>query len=128
MPRSFAGLCKLLPLRPIYDETDWANATEVMHALAGHDLNQDQEDYLEALTTLIGAYEDEHHAVDTSHLRGIEALRYLVEYNGMTASALGQLLGNRSLGSKVLRGQRELSKTHIRTLAEHFKVSPSLFL
>jgi antitoxin component HigA of HigAB toxin-antitoxin module len=46
----------------------------------------------------------------------------------MTASDLGELLGNRSLGSKVLRGERELSKTHLRILAERFKVDAGLLL
>lgn len=46
----------------------------------------------------------------------------------MTASDLGNLLGSRSLGSKILRGERELSKTHLRMLAERFKVDAGLFL
>jgi antitoxin component HigA of HigAB toxin-antitoxin module len=46
----------------------------------------------------------------------------------MTSSALGELLGHRSLGSKLLRGKRQLSKTHIRILADHFKVRADLFL
>jgi antitoxin component HigA of HigAB toxin-antitoxin module len=37
-------------------------------------------------------------------------------------------LGNRALASLILRGQRQLSKSHIRKLADHFKVSPALFL
>jgi antitoxin component HigA of HigAB toxin-antitoxin module len=45
----------------------------------------------------------------------------------MGASDLGRLLGNRPLGSAILRGERELSKAHIRILADHFKVSTDLF-
>jgi HTH-type transcriptional regulator/antitoxin HigA len=58
----------------------------------------------------------------------ISILKHLLDSNEMNASQLGELLGNRSLGSKILRGERELSKTHIRLLAERFKVSPALFL
>jgi HTH-type transcriptional regulator/antitoxin HigA len=128
LPRTFDGLCRLWPLRPIRGESDWENAMEVIHVMAGHDLNADQEDYLDVLSTLVGEYEDEHHAIDTSAYRGLPALKYLVEVNGMTASELGELLGNRSLGSKLLRGERQMSKAHIRKLAERFKVSPALFL
>jgi antitoxin component HigA of HigAB toxin-antitoxin module len=47
----------------------------------------------------------------------------------MNSSKLGELLGNnRSLGAKILRGERQLSKAHIRILAERFKVNPALFL
>jgi antitoxin component HigA of HigAB toxin-antitoxin module len=51
-----------------------------------------------------------------------------LEQNDMTASDLGKLLGNRSLGSKILRGERELSKQHFRILTERFKVDAGLFL
>jgi HTH-type transcriptional regulator/antitoxin HigA len=128
MPKTFSGLCRLLPLRPIHDETDYDNAIDVLDALAGFDLNPDQLDYFVSMTTLVGAYEDEHHAIDTSDISGLDSLKYLMEQSGMTASGLGELLGNRSLGSKILRGERELSKTHLRILADRFKVDAGLFL
>ena len=128
MPKTFDGLCRMFPLRPVHDAVGHGNAIEVIDALAGHKLSKDQEDYLEALSELVGAYEDAHHGVDLSHITPLESLRYLVEQNGLTASALGELLGNRSLGSKLLRGERELSKAHIRTLAERFRVSPAMFI
>jgi HTH-type transcriptional regulator/antitoxin HigA len=77
---------------------------------------------------LVGAYEDVHHAIDTSDISGLDSLKYLLEQNSMTASDLGNLLGNRSLGSKILRGERELSKAHLRILADRFKVDAGLFL
>ena len=43
-------------------------------------------------------------------------------------SDLGNLLGNRSLGSKILRGEWELSKTRLRILADRFKIHVGLFL
>ncbi len=128
MPKTFAGLCRLLSLRPIHDETDYDNAIEVLNALVGFELNEDQADYVEVLTTLVGAYEDVHHAIDTSDISGLDSLKYLLEQNHMTASDLGVLLGNRSLGSKILRGERELSKAHLRILADRFKVDAGLFL
>ena len=128
MPRTFGGLCRMLPLRPIHDETDYDNAIEMLDSLVGFELNKDQLDFLVALTTLVGAYEDEHYAIDTTDKTGLDALKYLMEQNDMTASDLGNLLGNRSLGSKILRGERELSKTHLRILADRFKVDAGLFL
>jgi HTH-type transcriptional regulator/antitoxin HigA len=52
----------------------------------------------------------------------------LMEMSGMSESDLGRLLGERSLGNAVLSGRRSLSKSHIRALADHFKVSADLFL
>jgi HTH-type transcriptional regulator/antitoxin HigA len=99
MPKSFDGLCRMLPPRPIHNETDYDNAIEMLDSLVGFDLNPDQEDYLAVMTTFVGEYEDQHDAIDTSDVTGLDALKYLLEQNKMTASDLGALLGNRSLGS-----------------------------
>lgn len=129
MPGRFTDLVALFPPHVIRDETDYDNVIEFMDKLlARPKLTKGQTEYFETWTVLIGAYEDEHHAIDTSHCRGLDALKYLLEQNHMTASDLGNLLGNRSLGSKILRGERELSKTHLRILADRFKVDAGLFL
>jgi antitoxin component HigA of HigAB toxin-antitoxin module len=57
LPRTYAGLVALLPPRPIHDDVDLANATQMIDRLAGFDLNADQEDYLEAIATFVEAYE-----------------------------------------------------------------------
>jgi HTH-type transcriptional regulator/antitoxin HigA len=129
MPARFIDLVALLPPHKIRDENDYDKVIAFMDKLlARPKLSKGQTDFFETWTVLIGAYEDEHHAIDTSDISGLDSLRYLMEQNGMTASDLGKLLGNRSLGSKILRGERELSKTHIRKLAERFKVNAGLFL
>jgi HTH-type transcriptional regulator / antitoxin HigA len=128
MPKTFDGLCRMLAPRPIHDEADYDNAIEMLDSLVGFELNSDQLDYVVVMTTLVGAYEDVHHAIDTSDISGLDMLKYLLEQSEMTASDLGVLLGNRSLGSKILRGERELSKTHLRILAKRFKVDAGVFL
>jgi len=78
---------------------------------------------------LIEHYDAEHHAVDVSHITGLDSLKYLLEQNQMNASDLARLLGvHASMGSKILNGERKLTADHIRALAEHFKVNGSLFL
>jgi HTH-type transcriptional regulator/antitoxin HigA len=66
--------------------------------------------------------------IATKHLDPMSALKYLMEESGMTQADLGRLLGNRALASLILNGHRRLSKTLMRKLAGHFKVSPALFL
>ena len=39
-----------------------------------------------------------------------------------------EILGQAQLGGKILRGERELSKNHIRKLCDYFKVGPELCL
>ncbi len=128
IPETYAELTALAMPRPLHDEVDYRNAMEVMEAMAGFEMNADQEDYFEAVSTFIEKYENDRHAIETRDLSPVELLRYLMDEHGMSVSDLGRLLGDRSLGHRVLTGQRELSKTHIRKLAEHFAVNPRLFL
>ena len=128
LPNKFDELNRVLPLRPIDDDVSLENAQEMADALALlRHRTQDQEDYLETLSTLIEKYEDEHHQIDASDLDPIETLKFLMDQNKINASQLGEILGQRQLGSKILTRTRGLSKSHIVKLAEHFKVSPAVF-
>ena len=89
--------------------------------------NRDQDDYLETLSAVIGDYEDRSCQMPTDH-DPVDNLKFLLEENEMSASDLGRLLGDRSLGSRLLNGERSLSKNHIKVLSEHFRVSPAAFI
>ncbi len=128
LPKTYRGLVAMLPPRPIHDEVDLANATEVIDRMAGFTLNADQEDYLEAISTFVEAYEAARFPIDDSRLTPLDVLKALLAEHGMNASDLGRLLGNRTLGTAILSGRRALSKAHIKKLAEHFKVEAGLFL
>ncbi len=129
LPGRFADLARLLPPHVIRNERDYDKVIAfVDKLLARPKLTKGQAECFETWSVLIAAYENQRHAIDAGGKDGLAALKHLVDENGMTASDLGLLLGNRSLGSKVLRGERELSKSHLRILAERFKVEPGLFL
>jgi len=130
LPTTFAGLNRMHPLRPIRDEGELDDAMAVVDRLAcREDRNADQTDYLASLTTLVRAYEAEHPCADIGESWPIhERLTHLCELHGLSAAELGDVLGVRSLGSKLLRGEREPSKAHIKTLSAHFKLRPGFFL
>jgi len=128
LPRTYAKLVALLAPRPIHDDAELDKALEMIDALAGFELNADQEDYLEALSTFVEAYEEKRFPMAEAFDTPLEALKALLAEHGMSASDLGRLLGNRTLGAAILRSRRGLSKAHIKKLAEHFRVSPRLFL
>lgn len=127
-PKTYRALVAMLPPRPIHDDVDLANATEVIDGMAGFALNSDQEDYLEAISTFVEAYEAARFPIADSRITPLDALKALLTEHGMIASDLGRLLGNRTLGTSLLSGRRALSKAHIKKLAEHFKVEATLFL
>jgi HTH-type transcriptional regulator/antitoxin HigA len=128
IPESYAELVGLFMPRPLHDDVDYRNALAVLDAMAGFEMNADQEDYFEAIATFVEKYEGEHYALNDTKMTPVELLRSLMDEHGMTESDLGRLLGDRSLGHRILTGERELSKAHIRILAEHFSLNPAALL
>ena len=129
LPKRFDELVRLHTPRAIHDETEYEATQAIIDRLTSvANLTKDQSEYLDTLAVLLEAYEREHHAIETADLSGIDALEYLLEENGMTASDLGRLLGDRALGTRILRGERQLSKEHIRRLCKRFQVSADLFI
>jgi HTH-type transcriptional regulator/antitoxin HigA len=128
VPATYRELVAMHPPRQIHNESESAAASKIIEKMIGHNLNRDQEDYMDLLATLVSEYDDQHDPIHAKKLSPLEALKYVMEESGMNASDLGRLLGNRELGSKILRGERGLSMAHISTLAEHFAVSRELFM
>jgi HTH-type transcriptional regulator/antitoxin HigA len=128
IPESYAELVGLFMPRPLHDDVDYRNALATLDAMAGFEMNADQQDYFEAIATFVEKYEAEHHAIDEMKMTPVELLRSIIDEHGMTESDLGRLLGDRSLGHRILTGQRELSKAHIRILAERFSLNPAALL
>ena len=127
IPATFIGLQKsFFALRPIHRKRDYQNALTVATELASrNDLTSEQADYLEILTKIIADYEEKHYEMSKHNPQ--EILKFLVEENQMSGSDLGRILGSRTLGPALLRGERSLSKTNIKKLAKYFSVSPALF-
>jgi HTH-type transcriptional regulator / antitoxin HigA len=129
VPKTYDQLLAMHPLRPIHNDVELDHATEMIDILAGRDLNEDQTDYLDVLSTLVEAYENTHYPLDDPAICGLDALRALLDEHGMGAVDLARLLGvHRSMGSKLLKGDRALTARHLQMLSERFKVNADLFL
>jgi HTH-type transcriptional regulator/antitoxin HigA len=127
VPKTYTELFKMHMLRPIHDKVAYENAIEVLDAIAGHKLNAEQEDYFEALSSLVEVYERQH--VPEPKTTGLNLLRHLIEANELTAADLSRMLGrDRSLGVRILNGERQLTIDHIKKLAEHFGVPAQTFI
>jgi HTH-type transcriptional regulator / antitoxin HigA len=128
LPKTFEALCKIHWPRPIHDDVEYRNASGVVDRLAVlAKPNQDQSDFLELLSTLIEKYDKDVFASTAEPHDALETLKYLLEGHDMSASDLGRLLGNRTLGPAILRGDRKISRANAKVLAERFQVNPSLF-
>jgi|SRR6266550_2091602 len=128
IPRDYSGLVAFYPPRPLHDAVDERNVEEIVVAMAGHELTQDQEDYLNLLSDLLLKFRAEQQS--GRRRRPVhERLKYLMEQSGMTPTELAKLLAcSQPLVSLILTRKRSLSKHNIRKLGRHFKLDPGYFL
>jgi len=129
LSKDYTGLCQRYVPRPLHDAADYAAARQAIEPLLGFEdrLNADQADYLEAISSFIEAYDQTR--VKWPKGRPLDTLKFLLEEHEMSAADLSRILGSdRSLGPKLLRGERRLTVDHIRTLARRFSVEPGILL
>jgi len=123
---SYLELVLAFPLASIRSDEHLAAAQKVMdRLLAKGDLDDGETMYLDALSDLVAAYEDVHHAIAPAS--DAEMLRHFLEAKGITQAQLSRETGlAKSSISEVLAGKKPLSRRMIRKLAEHFHVDVSV--
>ena len=123
---SYLELVLAFPLASIKSDEHLEEAQEVMdRLLAKGRLDHGEEMYLDALSDLVAAYEDEHHAIEPAS--DADMLRHLMEAKGVTQVQLHRDTGiAKSTISEVLAGKKPFSRQMIRKLADYFKVDVSV--
>lgn len=128
-------LVRRFPLDSIRDDAHLEAAMEALRQLLtqrrraraeGTDLSAGEQRYFRALSDLIYVYDQAHTEIDSLH--GVEALRYLMEQNGLTQKDLVPLIGHPSAVSEILAGKRRLALPHIQKLAAHFGLPMEVFV
>jgi HTH-type transcriptional regulator/antitoxin HigA len=128
---SYFALVKRFPLRPIRSAREYDTAVEVMNKLAVRDegtLDSGEQDYLDAITLFVEAFDNEHFHVDTCDVAPLELLEHLMESRGMNVSDLGKVMGSQPLASMILSGKREISRDKAKLLAAHFGLRTGAFV
>ncbi|HEY9873334.1 MAG TPA: hypothetical protein V6D12_07845 [Candidatus Obscuribacterales bacterium] len=123
---AYIELLKSFPPRPIASEEEFIATQEVIDSLIDRgELTPDEQDYLNVLGTLVYEYEQKQEPIPDIY--GVELLKaLLVEFN-LRQKDLVPIFKTESIVSAVLSGQRKLTATHIRKLAEFFHISPAAF-
>jgi HTH-type transcriptional regulator/antitoxin HigA len=103
-----------MQIHPIKTEADHQAALAEIERLWDARPGTPEGDRLEVLTTLVEAYEEQHHAM----LRPdpIEAILYYMDSRGLTRRDLEPYIGSRARVSEVLNRKRPLSLEMIRRL------------
>jgi len=123
----YLELVRRFPLRPLRSDADLDAAVAVVDSLIDQDeLSAPEQDYLDVLSDLIEAYEDE--TVPIKPVGDAEMLRTLIEAKGVTQAQAAKEAGiAESTVSEVLTGKRKLNRTQIGKLARYFHVGPGAF-
>jgi HTH-type transcriptional regulator/antitoxin HigA len=110
------------PLASIRSHAHLAEAQRVIdRLLARGSLDEGEATYLEALSDLVGAYEDEHHALPSAS--DADLLRHFLEAKGVSQIQLSRDTGlPKSTISEVLAGKKPFSRKMMHTLADYFGV------
>jgi HTH-type transcriptional regulator / antitoxin HigA len=126
--REYMNLAERFPLVPIANKQHLKEAIAVAKELASREsLRKEEHGYFLVLSDLIESYEKKSGRLGAKTTPA-QALRYLMEENGLTQTDLVPIVGHKSHLSAFLHGKRGLSKTNAIKLAQRFKVSPMLFL
>ncbi len=88
------------------------------------DLTPEEAQLRGLLAELIREYDEK---VELPKIEPYKVVLHLMEHGGLSRADLMPIFGSRSVAADVLNGKRELSKAHIRGLAEFFKLSPAAF-
>ncbi len=84
-------------------------------------LDYGEETYLDALSDLVAAYEDEHHAIAPAS--DADMLRHLMETRDVAQAQVHRETGiAKSTLSEILAGRKPFSRRTIRKLADYFQV------
>lgn len=105
-----------MEIRPIKTEQDYDLALARVNTIFDAKPNTDEGDELDILVTLIEKYEQINYPIPEPD--PIEAIKFMMEQNGLTDADLGIILNSRSRVSEIFKRKRALTIKQIRVLTE----------
>ncbi len=115
-----------MDIRPIKTEADYQAALEEIERLFDAIPGTPDGDRLEVLTTLVEAYEEQHHPIPLPD--PIEAINYHRESRGLSDRDLELYIGNSALVTEILSRIRPLSIDMIRRLHSGLGISADVLI
>ena len=108
----------MMDVRPIRsdDDLDWAIREISPYFDHPPPAGTPESDRFDVLATLIQAYEDAMHPIET--VDPIDCLKYAIQDLGRSQAELAELLGSRSRASEILNRRRALTLEQIQRLSE----------
>jgi HTH-type transcriptional regulator/antitoxin HigA len=107
-------------IKPIKTEQDYKYTLNRIDELMDAQPTIPQMDELDVLVTLVEVYEEKFYKIDAPD--PISAIKFRMEQENLQQKDLISSLGDKSIVSKILNGQRKLTVDMIRNLHERFKI------
>ncbi len=121
-------LAEVLPRRIETEEENehYLKIVEQMMDKGAEKFSPEEDKLFDLLVTLIEEFEEKTYPMGNTTPR--EMLLFLMEQQKLKQSDLLDVFGSKGIVSEVVNGKRAISKTHVKRLAEKFKVSAELFI
>ncbi len=107
-------------IKPLKTEKDYKKALNRIDELFNAKPNTQEGDELEILITLVEAYEQKHYTIEAPD--PIEAIKHVMESQGLKQVDVVNIFGSRSKTSEILNKKRKLSLKMIRKASEIFNI------
>lgn len=110
-------------IKPIHTEQDYQTALRELSAYFENEPQPDtpEGDHFEVLLTLVEAYEAKHHPIDPPD--PIEAIKFRMEQEGLTAKDLVPMIGRVNRVYEILNRKRALTSTMIWSIHQGLGIS-----
>lgn len=110
----------MVTVAPIRSERDYERALERIEEIFDARPGTAEADELDILATLVENYEAAHHPIDPP--TPVDAIRFRMEQQNLSARDLMPILGSRTRVSEILNGSRPLTLDMIRALNTHLGI------
>ena len=115
-----------MQIQPIKTDADYRAALSRVEKLMDAAPGSDEEGVLDALATLVEAYEAKHFPIPDAH--PLEAIRFAMEQNGMTDEDLVPFIGNSHRVSEIMFKRKPLTISMIRKLHDGLKIPADVLI
>ena len=116
----------MLEPRPIRTEADYRTALDEIERLFDVELNTPECDLLEVLTTLVEAYEEQHHPIEAPE--PIDAILYYLESRGLSKNDLEPIIGSFGEVEDILNRKIALTLEMIRRLHQQLGIPSDVLI
>ena len=119
-------------ITPITDEATYLHFCELVEELDDLTFEDEKEEekkfaHLDALTTLIEAYEARNFQFNKMELTIVQVIEHALEQLNLTKKDLAKILGSNRV-SEIFSGKRELSLAQIRTLHKELRIPADILI